>query len=95
MNMQIASNKIYKIFESIKNTKYKGTVRCRHFAVGIRGGRVITPVGYNYHRTYVFGKKRGTIHAELNPMSYLINTDKSTGYYKHKYLLREEVPKGT
>jgi hypothetical protein len=99
----IASNKIHNIFESIKATPYKGTIRCRHFAVGIQKNRIVTPVCYNYRRTYVFGKKRGTIHAELSPINYIINTNKSSGYYKHstrveksniQFKGREEVSKG-
>lgn len=77
------SNKIIRIFNRLKNTPYKGTLRCQHFAVAIRGGRVITPVSYNYHRTYVFGKKRGTIHAEMNSLKYLVNTDKSYSGYSN------------
>lgn len=77
------SNKIIRIFNRLKNTQYKGTLRCQHFAVAIRGGRVITPVSYNYHRTYVFGKKRGTIHAEMNSLKYLVNTDKSYSGYSN------------
>lgn len=81
--MSHVSNKIIRIFNRLKNTQYKGTLRCQHFAVAIRGGRVITPVSYNYYRTYVFGKKRGTIHAEMNSLKYLLNTDKScSGYVK-------------
>lgn len=94
-----ASNKITMIFNQLKNTPYKGTLRCRHFAVAIRGGRVITPVSYNYYRTYVFGKKRGTIHAEMDSLKYLLNTDKSySGYFKstsswveQQYVLQSKV----
>ena len=87
-----ASPKIYKIFESIKNTEYKGSVRCRHFSVAIKNGRVITPIGYNYHRTYVFGSKRGTLHAEMNPLSYLMNMlYKSYGRYKHSLSLKQYI----
>lgn len=77
------SNKIIRIFNRLKNTPYKGTMRCRHFAVAIRGGCVITPVSYNYYRTYVFGKKTGTIHAEMNSLKYLVNTDKSYSGYSN------------
>lgn len=80
------SNKIINIFNSLRNTKYKGNLRCQHFSVAIRGNRVITPVLQNHFRTYVFGKKRGTMHAEMNSLKYLINSDKSVcGYVNNKY----------
>lgn len=82
MNLSV-SNKINKIYTRLQTTKYKGSLRCQHFAVAIRGGKVITPVAYNYHRTYVFGKKRGTIHAEMNTLNYVLNTDKSVGCYNN------------
>ena len=91
------SNKIMNIFNNLRNTEYKGTVRCQHFSVAIRGNRVITPVLQNHFRTYVFGKKRGTIHAEMNSLKYLINTDKSfSGYVNDKsrigqYILQLKV----
>ena len=79
------SNKIYKIFENLQNTPYKGNIRCHHFSVAIRNGKIISPVGYNYYRTFVFGKKRGTIHAEMSILNYLLNTDKSfSGFLKNK-----------
>lgn len=91
------SNKIIDIFNNLKNTKYNGTLRCRHFSVAIRSNRVITPVLQNHFRTYVFGKKRGTMHAEMNSLKYLINTDKSvSGYSNNKsrlgqYILQSKV----
>lgn len=86
------SNKIMDIFNNLRNTEYKGTLRCQHFSVAIRGNRVITPVLQNHFRTYVFGKKRGTIHAEMNSLKYLINTDKSfSGYENDKSIIGQYV----
>ena len=91
------SNKIIDIFNNLRDTKYKGNLRCQHFSVAIRGNRVITPVLQNHFRTYVFGKKRGTMHAEMNSLKYLINTDKSgSGYANDKsrigqYVLQSKV----
>ena len=86
------SNKIIDIFNKLKNTEYKGTLRCQHFSVAIRGNRIITPVLQNHFRTYVFGKKRGTMHAEMNSLKYLINTDKSfSGYSNDKYRIGQYV----
>jgi len=91
------SNKIIDIFNNFRDTEYKGTVRCHHFSVAIRGNRVITPVLQNHFRTYVFGKKRGTMHAEMNSLRYLINTDKSVSRYTNgksrigQYVLRSKV----
>lgn len=81
------SNKIMDIFNNLRNTEYKGTLRCQHFSVAIRGNRIITPVLQNHFRTYVFGKKRGTMHAEMNSLKYLINT----GYANNKYRIEQYV----
>ena len=83
------STKIYKIFSTLQNTPYKGTIRCHHFSVAIRGGKMITPVAYNDYRTNVFGKARGTIHAEMGSLHYLLNADKSVGGYNNHKLLYE------
>jgi len=72
------SRKIYSIFNRVKNTKYNGTIRCQHFAVAIRGGNMISPVKCNNFRSYVFGKTRGSIHAEMNSLNYVLNIDPST-----------------
>jgi hypothetical protein len=77
------SNKIKKIYNILKGSNYTGDHRCHHFAVAIRGGKVITPVSCNYYRINVFGTARGTIHAEMNSLSYVLNTDKSFGYNNH------------
>jgi len=79
------SNKIIDIFNNLMNTEYKGTLRCQHFAVAIRGKRLITPVLQNNFRTYVFGKKRGTMHAEMNSLMYLLNADTSFSGYTNNY----------
>jgi hypothetical protein len=81
----VVSNKINMIYNRLKDSKYIGNIRCRHFAVAIRGGKVVSPVSCNYYRTNVFGKIRGTIHAEMNSLSYVLNTDNSVnGYNNHK-----------
>ena len=81
----LVSSKIYRIFDRLKNTPYNGTVSCKHFSVAIRNGKVITPVLFNYHRKYVFGTKRGTIHAEMNSLNYLMNTDRSfKGFFNNR-----------
>jgi hypothetical protein len=77
--------KVYSIFERLKSSKYIGDIRCNHFAVAIRAGKLVTPVGYNYSRTMVFGEIRGTLHAEMNILSYIFNTDKSiSGFNVHR-----------
>ena len=78
--------RIYVILEILKSTLYKGDIKRRHFAVVIRRGKMITPIAYNYHRMNVFGKTRGTMHAEMTATNYLVNTDKSI-QNKHKELL--------
>ena len=75
---KIVSRKIYNIFNNVKNTKYNGTIRCQHFAVAIRGVNMISPVKCNNFRSYVFGKPRGSIHAEMNSLNYILNIDPST-----------------
>lgn len=80
------SNKINKIFNRLKGSKYTGSLRCRHFAVAIRGGKQVSPVSCNYHRTVVFGKVRGSLHAEMNSLSYVLNTDSSFSGYGNHYL---------
>lgn len=85
------SNKIVNIFNQLKNVPYNGTIRCRHFCVAIRNGKVISPVLCNYFRTYVFGKKRGTMHAEMHCLKYLLCTDRSfEGFFNHKSLFLEK-----
>lgn len=71
------SSKIIRIFNRLKGSEYTGSLRCRHFAVAIRGGKQITPVSCNYHRTVVFGKVRGSLHAEMNSLSYVLNMEGS------------------
>ena len=72
------SRKIYNIFNRIKETKYNGTIRCQHFAVSIIGSNIISPVKCNNFRSYVFGKQRGSIHAEMNSLNYVINNNPFT-----------------
>jgi hypothetical protein len=73
-----ASNKINRIFSRLRSSSYSGDLRNQHFSVAIRNNMVISPVMCNYNRVYVFGKKRGTIHAEMNSLNYILNNDKST-----------------
>ena len=82
MKMLDVSSKIYNIFESLKSSPYKGDIKCKHFSVAIRKGKIVTPVSCNYHRTNVFGKTRGTMHAEMNATNYLINMDGGIGFNK-------------
>jgi hypothetical protein len=89
----IVSTKIYKIFDRLVNSPYKGTIRCHHFAIAIRGGKQITPLSYNYYRTHVFGKVHGTIHAEMSSISHVLNTFGNYNNHKptHQYILRPKV----
>ena len=95
MTTRNVPTRIFEIFEQIKHTPYGGDVKLsRHFAVAIRKGKIITPVSCNYHRTYVFGKTRGTMHAEMNASNYVINTSGFTGFNKHKTrVLRPQLKK--
>jgi len=77
------SNKINRIFNRLKNAEYTGDIRCKHFAVAIRGGKMISPVMCNQYRTIVFGKVKGTIHSEMNSLSYILNRDKSVERYNN------------
>ena len=72
------SKKIYNIFNRIKRTKYTGEIRCQHFAVAIRGNNMISPVKCNHFRSYVFGKTRGSMHAEMNSLNYILNNNPYT-----------------
>ena len=76
--MSIASNKINNIFNNLKNSEYKGGMYYKHLSVVIRNNIVISPILCNYNRSYVFGKTRGTLHAEMNSLNYIINNDKSS-----------------
>lgn len=81
------SNKIYNIFNRLKESPYTGNIRCHHFSVAIRSGKQISPISYNYYRHTVLGKVRGTMHAEMGSLTYILNTDRSNGCYNnHKSL---------
>ena len=82
MKMLDVPAKIYNIFESLKYSPYNGDIKCKHFSVAIRKGKIVTPVSCNYHRVNVFGKTRGTMHAEMNATNYLINMDGGIGFNK-------------
>lgn len=71
------SNKINKIFKRLQGSKYTGSLQRRHFSIALRGGKQVSPVSCNYHRTIVFGKIRGSLHAEMNSLGYVLNTDSS------------------
>lgn len=93
MNNELIPSQIYQIFENIKNqvgniSKYSGELRCKHFSIALRGRKVISPVLQNHYRTYVFGEKRGTIHAEMNSLNFLINSEKSYNGYNDHYSLK-------
>jgi hypothetical protein len=70
------SDRVNTIFNNIKDSTYTGDLWCQHFAVGIRKGKIITPIMCNYNRTIVFGKISGSIHAEMNVINYLLNTNR-------------------
>ena len=82
-----ASNKINRIFSSLRNTRYNGDLRSHHFSVAIRGGKVISPVLCNYNREFVFGKRRGTMHAEMNSLSYITNHRRTNHRHEYCYTL--------
>lgn len=75
--------KIYNIFNRIKDTTYIGDIQRHHFAVAIKKGKVISPVGYNYFRLKTLGILCGTIHAEMYIINYLVNMYRSK--YRKKY----------
>ena len=95
--------KISRIFDKIKidDDDHNGQMYRKHYAVAVRNNKVITPLVHNYYRTNVFGKVRGTIHAEMNALNNVLNADKSCDFINHKvqgqYVLqpyRERSPKG-
>ena len=90
-----ASNKINKIFSGLTSSKYSGDLTAHHFAVVIRNGKVVSPVLCNYSRSFVFGKKRGTMHAEMNSLNYILNIDNC--HINHRIKNHKDVhqPKGT
>lgn len=65
--------KIYNIFNRIKDTTYIGDIDRSHFAVAIKKGKIISPVGYNYYRLKSLGILNGSLHAEMNVINYLVN----------------------
>jgi len=67
------THKIRNIYNNLKDSVYKGDIHNIHFAVAIRKGKVISPVGFNYLRTMVFGKANGVFHAEMNVSNYFKN----------------------
>ena len=74
--------KINNLFSRLQNTKYNGDLQYHHhFSVAIRNNVAISPVMCNYNRAYVFGKIRGSIHAEMNSLNYILNSDKSVQYH--------------
>lgn len=79
------SNKINRLFNRLRTSKYTGDLQNKHFAVVIRSNIAISPVLCNYSRSYVFGKARGTLHAEMNGLNYVLNSDKSVcGNVNHR-----------
>jgi hypothetical protein len=99
MNSSPVPTKIYRIFDRIKTAEYNGTLRCQHFAIVLRRGKPVSPVSCNYLRANVFGKTRGTMHAEMSSLNYVLNKLKSIcGYANHKRSYDEEQcllrPKG-
>ena len=67
------SKKINNAVSKVINTPYKGRMNSQHLCVGLNKGRIMTPVGYNYHRSMVFGELKGSLHAEMAVVYYLIN----------------------
>lgn len=71
--MSNVSLNIYKLFLQLVSKKYNGDLKCQHLSLVMCKGKVISPIGYNYGRVYIFGEKRGTFHAEMSNMNYLVN----------------------
>jgi hypothetical protein len=68
------SPKIMRIYDNLKNTPYTPKeIRCQHFAVAMQKGKIVSPVGINYHRVKVLKNTRGTMHAEMNVCNYILN----------------------
>ena len=92
----IISNKINSIFNKLKSLPYTGDLHTHHFSIAIRQGKMISPVSCNYFRTYVFGKIRGTMHAEMGTLNYILNSNKSiSSPYNHRLKQCVLQPKGT
>lgn len=58
----------------MKISTYSGQLRCKHFSVAIRNGKVITPVLCNKYRTHVFGQVKGSMHAEMTVIKHICST---------------------
>lgn len=67
------SNKVSNAISKVINTPYIGRMSSQHLCIGLTKGKIISPVGYNYHRSMVFGELKGSLHAEMYIVYYLIN----------------------
>lgn len=86
--------RISKIFDMLKTCPYKGTLRCQHLSVATINGKIVSPIGYNYFRTYVYGTKRGTIHAEMTNTNFLLNNISRTHHQRTPDFSKGEQSKG-
>lgn len=73
--MLSVSKRIQHIFDILGTKKpYNGDVQVEHYSVAIQNGKIISPLLNNYHRTKVLGVIKGTIHAEMAVINFIVNS---------------------
>ena len=75
--------------KTITIVNYKGDLRCRHFSLAVKNGKIITPILNNYSRCKIFNTIKGSMHAEMNVLNYIVNTRNLYNGYSndlHKYI---------
>ena len=78
------SKKIYNIYNNLVDTPYKGDISSQHFSVAVYKGKIISPISYNYLRTFSLGKLKGSIHAEISTINNILNSHNSYRYKNYK-----------
>lgn len=78
------SKKIYNIYNNLKDLPYKGDINSQHFSVAVYKGKIISPLSYNYLRTFSLGKLKGSVHAEISTINNVLNSQNSYSYKNYK-----------
>ena len=78
------SKKIYNIYNNLKDLPYKGDINSQHFSVAMYKGKIISPISYNYLRTFALGTLKGSVHAEISTISNVLNSQHSYSHRNYK-----------
>lgn len=82
---------ILRLLSNIRSTaSYKGDLSNKHFSVALVKGKIISPVVNNYHRVNVFGTLRGSLHAEMATMNYVLSSKTKMSMNKSYFFINKK-----